>query len=170
MGYITPGHGTKGKQILIESNEELMSMYDLHLKKKRIILWLKCKAKPSKRSCSEVPQSKRPGHSSLVVMMNEASSIAAILSEKHGEKYNEHQLNCWAHMLQSKKHDSYDTPPKKSFFGKHGRDNTTTVSPSKRLSFRSECLNQLDKWHQLMERGAVSSEEYGELQEIFLQT
>ena len=71
-------------------------------------------------------------------------------------------LNCWAHMIQCKKHDSYDLPPKKKFFGKTKPD--AGASPGKRSSLRSECISQLDKWHQLMERGVISSEEYEEMQ------
>lgn len=158
----------KGKQEVVSSNEELTSMYELHTKKKRIVLWLKCKPKTTKRSSSDpvdAPQAKR--HGSLLTMMNEVSTIGEELKEKHGEKYNEQQLNCWAHMLQSNRHDSYDSPPRKAFFGKNKRE-STGVSPGKRLSFRSECIDQLDKWHQLMERGVVSNEEYGELQEKIL--
>ena len=98
----------KGKQEVICSNEDLLSMYDLHKKKKRILLWLKCKPKASKRSsCDSVdtPQAKR--HGSLLTMMNEVSTISEKLKEKHGEKYNEHQLSCWAHMLQSQCNSYY---------------------------------------------------------------
>ena len=43
---------------------------------------------------------------------------------------------------------------------------TATVSPRKRLQTRSECIDQLDKWHQLMEKGTVTAEQYKENQDI----
>lgn len=168
FGYIHPGHGMKGKQEPVCSDEELEAMYQLHKKRKRILLWLKCKPVSRKRNSSDptdAPPSKR--QASFHNMMNEVSTTVDKLKEKHGEKYNPLQLNCWAHMIQSHKHDSYDTPPRKAFFGKNKSD-TVGVSPGKRLSFRSECIDQLDKWHQLMERGVVSNEEYGDLQEKIL--
>ena len=33
---------------------------------------------------------------------------------------------------------------------------------------RSECINQLDKWHSLMERGVITVEQYKEFQDAIL--
>ena len=41
---------------------------------------------------------------------------------------------------------------------------TATVSPGKRLQMKLECIDQLDKWHQLMEEG-VTAEQYKEIQD-----
>ena len=38
------------------------------------------------------------------------------LSDQHGDVYTTEQIRAWAHMLQMKKHDSYEEPPKKPFF------------------------------------------------------
>ena len=51
-------------------------------------------------------------------MMSEVDDIVSKLKEKHGEKYTPVQLNCWAHMINTHKHESLDSPPKKSFLGK----------------------------------------------------
>jgi len=51
-------------------------------------------------------------------MVNEVDALVGKLKEKHSEKYTPVQLNCWAHMINTHKHDSLDFPPKKSFFGK----------------------------------------------------
>ena len=67
-------------------------------KSKPVVLWLKCKQRPSKRvasGSSEVPQSKR--HTSLVNMMSNVDDIVTKLKEIHGNKYTPVQLNCWAH-------------------------------------------------------------------------
>ena len=90
FGYIIPGHGMKGKQVAINTDEELVAMYNFH-KKKCILL------------------------------------------------------------------DSLYMPPNKPFFGKNKNGDTVSVSPGKRISLRSECINQLDKWNQLKERGVTST-------------
>ena len=84
-------------------------------------------------------------------------------------------LNNFEHgrTIQMKKYQSYENPPDKWFFGKSRKKTLSTatkavVSPSKRLGMRSECIDQLDKWHKLVERGATSTEEYRELQATIL--
>ena len=69
-------------------------------------------------------------------------------------------------MIQMKKYESYENPPDKPFFGKSRKKTLSTateavVSPGKRLSMH---IDQLDKWHKLMECGAISPEEYKDLQ------
>ena len=72
-------------------------------------------------------------------------------------------------MLQMKKHDSYQDPPKKPFFKSnskaHKLDDKSSdgLSPGKRIQYRSECINQPDKWHGLMKRGAITEEEFKEM-------
>ena len=172
FGYIVPGHGMKGKQETISTDEELATMYEKYKKRKRILFWLKCKPRSNKRASpdsADVPQSKR--HASLLNMMSDVDdNIVTKLKEKHGEKYTPVQLNCWAHMIHTHKHDSMEEPPNKSFFGKKKPSdaNASSVSPGKRISLRSECINQLDKWHQLKERGVITGEQYEELQKTIL--
>ena len=101
-------------------------------------------------------------------MMGEVDTIVSKLKERHGEKYTPVQLNCWAHMIHTHKHESLDTPSNESFFGKKKTGDAVGVSPGKRISLRSECMNQLDKWHQLKERGVISSDQYEELQKSIL--
>lgn len=57
FGFITPGHGMKGKQEKMDTDEKLKLMYDIHSKKKRINLWLKCKPKSKKRPSPECENS-----------------------------------------------------------------------------------------------------------------
>ena len=40
----------------------------------------------------------------------------------------------------------------------------SVMSPTKRVSLRTQCIEQLDKWHRLMESGAISQQQYDELQ------
>ena len=71
------------------------------------------------------------------------------------------------------KHDSQERPPDKHFFksGKKKGDSTGAtvgVSQGKRLTMRPECIDQLEKWHRLMERGAITSEQYQEIKDNIL--
>jgi hypothetical protein len=43
-----------------------------------------------------------------------------------------------------------------------GKEESVGVSLSKGISLRAECIDQLDKWSKLMERGVISDTEYGE--------
>ena len=79
------------------------------------------------------------------------------------------------------KHDSYDNPPDLPFFvGRRAARSCAagstsvlasaslpqstptpqTQSPGKRIRYRSECMDQLTKWHTLMEKGIITSEQY----------
>ena len=73
----------------------------------------------------------------------------------------------WALLIQMGKHNRYDHAPDKLFFksGKKCVNEAATASPGKRLQMRSECIDQLDKWHQLMEKGAITAEQYKEIQD-----
>ena len=74
------------------------------------------------------------------------------------------------------KHASLDEPPAGRFFKKAstevGSSNTSAsasngpvvLSPTKQLALRSQCIEQLEKWHGLMESGAISRQQYDELQ------
>ena len=81
FGYIVPGHGMKGKQEKIDTDEELAAMYKKYQKRKRILLWLKRKSRPNKRASSDstdAPQSKR--HTSLLNMMSDVDNIVTKLN------------------------------------------------------------------------------------------
>ena len=41
FGYVVPGHGKKGKQLAVLSDEDLEEMYKKHKKKCEILLWIK---------------------------------------------------------------------------------------------------------------------------------
>lgn len=42
------------------------------------------------------------------------------------------------------------------------------VSPGKRVSLRSECINQLEKWHSLLGKGIITQNKYDDLQKAIL--
>ena len=150
-------------------------MYATHAAKKRIMIWFftqkkkpsrspvsDCETSTNKRSCTKSEE-----RSSKLAQVEE---IVSELVQKHSGKYSREQLNVWAHMLQLKKHDSREVPPDKPFFHNCGSKlrnvspqnseiaSTSVnygISPGKRIGLRTECLSQLDKWHQLFERGAI---------------
>jgi hypothetical protein len=162
-----PGHGLKGKQKTLATNEDVEAMYDDY-EGKQIRLWIK-RHRPQKRthSPSPIPSSKarRSGYDTHLEKMSEVEIIFEKLQETH-DNFSPEQLRAWAHMLQMKKHDSYELPPDKPFFGKSRRKET--MSPGKRINMRSKCIDQLEKWHRLMESGAISAEQYQELQHTIL--
>lgn len=204
FGYIQPGHGIKGRQQSLTKNEDLMTMYELHKRRKQIVLWLKLsRIQQVKLSCTEsvedrqslsslhtpkrprVDDSKMSGgggkprsnHEIHVQKMSQVEEIIDKLEGIHGtDLYTPEQLRAWAHMLQMRKHSSYDSPPKKPFFKSASTcksDQASTVtcgssSPGKKFKYRSECIDQLDKWHSLMERGAISHEQFQEMQQTIL--
>ena len=101
-------------------------------------------------------------------MMSEVEEIVSKLKEKHGEKYTPVQLNCWANMGQYLiRMNLWTHHKKKSFIGKKRSADAPGVFPGKRITLRSECIDKLDKWHNLKECG-VTTEEYDDLQKAIL--
>ena len=96
--------------------------------------------------------------------------IVGELESKHKGTYTTEQIRCWANMIQIKRHDSYDNPPDKPFFKSKskGSGGGTGVSPGKKVTLRSECIQQLDKWHDLLVRGVISEEQYKEFKDTIL--
>ena len=174
FGYMVPGHGKRGKQLEVTSDKDLKEMYETYKKKRDILLWMKYSRKRP-RSEKDHPSdgsSRKSGRSvyeGQLDKMTQVDDIIDKLKKKHQDAYSEEQYRVWALMIQMGKHESYDSAPDKLFF-KNGKKrvseaSTATVSPGKRLQMRSECIDQLDKWHQLMEKGAITAEQYKEIQD-----
>ena len=189
IGYIEPGHGTRGKQRWIFDDKDLADMYQVYSKKGEIILWMfnSCgESSSSGRKRQRSPADGQPHssksqrttksdtHSKKLV---EVEQIAEDLEEKHGGQFTREQYNVWAHMINMRKHESRDTPPDKPFFkGSQAKKKPTVnpsksdppipagISPGKRIHLRSECMEQLEKWHSLLEKGAICEEQYTEMQ------
>ena len=84
------------------------------------------------------------------------------------------------------KHVSLQEPPDKPYFRGRKRTSssvesnssastperkkraTVAVSPGRKVTIRTELIDQLQKWHHLMESGAISESEYKELQQTIL--
>lgn len=109
----------------------------------------------------------------------------AKLKDKHAGMFSEGKLRMWGHLIQMGKHASYDDPPNLLFFRGHKSAtrspaivkegvpwsdtggscvSSVSMSPGKRLQMRSQCIEQLDQWHTLLEKGGITQEQYDELQ------
>lgn len=195
FGYIIPGHGLKGKQQVIKEDEDLKTMYAVHFGKREIMLWcpgeLKEKEKEQmghrkrgreedENDCTvetDMPKSKTGKR------MQEVNNIVEKLRDKHKSSYSVEKLHAWAHMIHMGKHASYENPPDLPYFGKkretskpstkpsthHEMPAAISISPGKRIHYRSECMDQLSKWHSLLERGVISEEKYSSLQASILE-
>ena len=92
------------------------------------------------------------------------------LQDKHKGKYSPEHLRTWAGLG---KLESYEEPPDKPFFRgkKSNAVNTPTqpvsISPGKKVNMHTELINQLEKWYQLLETGAIS-QTYAELKDTIL--
>ena len=181
LGYLTPGKGFKGKQFLLMCDEDVLKMYEEHAGRRSINLWMKVKAKHRKRpsESSDTPstlQTKRAkACESHLEKMDELQKIVDKLKEKHKEGQYSHfssaQFHCWGNTIQLGHHNSFDQPPNKPFFGVTKKATASVpgaVSPGKRIHLRSECIDQLTKWHKLMDDGVISLEEYQDMHKTIL--
>ena len=149
-----------------------------------------------KRAASEgarnAPKEKKskPASAHYAATLAEVEEVIKQLREKHGTLYSVEQLNCWAHMYQTQKHGSLDIPPNLPYFkaAKHSRSSARNdsqdstipsraslsppscgISPSKRVTLRTECMKQLELWHSLLEKGGISKDQYDDLQQTILE-
>jgi hypothetical protein len=126
-------------------------------------------------SSKHTPAAKRATCESTI---NAVQQLVEELKEKHGSKYTVECLNAWAHMINMGKHSSKDDPPDLPFFGKKKKAMESTSvtpstsvhadSPSKWVGVRTQCIDQLTKWHDLLKSGAISPSQYEELKGTIL--
>lgn len=174
IGYIEPGHGMKGKKHWLFTDDDVEEMYKKHLGKRSILLWAYSFVQSTK---TKRVDSTYAAHKES---LDEANEKFDELRKKHGNKYTSEQLKVWAQYIRLGKHDSTDEAPDKPYWKGRKRLDThsqvplakrlspgistvASVSPIKKVSVRSELLDQLGKWHKLNENGVVSNEEYEEL-------
>ena len=119
IGYIEPGHGSKGKKVWLCNDSDLKAMYNAHNKKN---LWCytekKCSGRGKKRSRfpadEKASSSKYESHSTKRLAL--VDDIYEKLQDKHKGKCSPEQLRTWAHLLQMGKHESYEEPPTRQAF------------------------------------------------------
>lgn len=190
LGYIEPGHGMKGKKVWLYTDGDVQNMYERYQGKPSIRLWCyTCKAntKTSGKDSSktETAKSGLKQHEENS-KRSEIDDIYEQLQEKHKGKYKPEQLRAWSHMIRLKTHDSLNEPPDKPFF--RGRKRQVgeiqspsgkapankrlcappAVSPGRKVNIRSELIDQLEKWHKLLDLGVIAQREYDDLKEKIL--
>lgn len=191
IGYVEPGHGAKGKQRWLISDADVAEMYKIYQNKKEILLWCYKKGpcgKGQKRARSPTNDdathtgnpSKSSRYSNHLEKMTEVESIEDKLKEKHNrddlKPFSDEQYRSWAHLIQMGKHASYDTPPDKPFWRNRKAAPTptksisspVTISPGKRINLRGQCVEQLLRLHELLEKGGINKTEYDEMQESIM--
>ena len=139
------------------------------------------------RSKSPAPESGSSRHDAHVSKMAKVDDIYKQIHDKHGNLFFTEQKRVWAHMVELGKHDSIAQPPNKRFFKSPSTEGVSVqsasssvpktsvgpssastpalvTSPGHRVSIRSECIDQLKKWHSLLDCGAIFKEQYEEIQ------
>lgn len=105
------------------------------------------------------------------IVLKKLNQITQKLKDRHKDgkysHFSDTQFHCWGNTIQLGRHKSYDDPPNKAFFG-GGSKASASASPGKRIHLRSQCIDQLTKWHKLMEEGAISEEEYEDMHSTIL--
>ena len=170
-GYIEPGHGSKGKRRWLTSENDVTEMYNIYNGRKEILLWCSKEKGTDEPDAGGEPSKKRAktSYEGHIDKMAEVEMIEEKLRKKHKDVYTEEQLRCWAHLIQMKKHTSYDEAPNKPFWkvstdkGK-GDKSSSIVSPSKSVNLRGQCVTQLLQLHQLLERGGITQQQYDDMQ------
>ena len=195
MGYIEPGHGVKGKQVWLVDDEDIAEMYTRFKAKQEITLW--CHAQKGSEETSVASDKQRSARNHLLPTdkapeskrqtcaekLADVEEIVKNLQKKHGTAFSTEQLNVWAHMMHIGKHSSSEEPPNVPYFTR-GRTKmsspqsgdelptpmspTSPMSPTKRVSLRSECIEQLNKWHSLLEKGIITQANYDRVQQTIL--
>ena len=111
------------------TDTDVTEMYELYRGKKEILLWCYNKS-PShgharKRACSptsdnSAKSAKSSRYTSHLEKMTEVKAIEEKLKDKHSNErakvFSDEQFRSWAHLIQTGKHSSYDTPPDKPFW------------------------------------------------------
>ena len=179
IGYIEPGHGLRGKLRWLSSNDDLCDMYELFQGKKELILWTyaasepvigKKNTRPRSDDSSDDKVKKKSRYEGHVDKMAEVDEIHDILREKHETEYTDEQLRSWAHLIQMKKHSSLEKAPDKPFWQHSKKIKTpSSVSPGKRINLRGQCVDQLQKWHDLLDSGAITKDQYDEFKSTILE-
>ena len=179
LGYLEPGHGSKGKRCWLHTDADLVDMYKQHKHKKEILLWCYTGVPESQKTAPGHKRSHASVYDSHTRKMSEVDEIVSKLDEKHQGRYTPEQQRAWAHMIHLSKHSSYEDPPDKPFFRgvkRHGsplpvpqpKKPPAALSPGRKVNLRSELIEQLQKWHNLRDIGAISPVEYEDLQQRIL--
>lgn len=139
----------------------------------------------SKSTGSKSSGSKSTG-SKFEKKQDEVDEVYEELRKKYKNTYSPEQLRTWSYMMKIGSHDTLDEPPEKPYFvgykrrakatyspsGKSPESKrlalSTTVSPGRKVNVRSELIDQLEKWHKLLDLCVISQKEYEDLKDQIL--
>ena len=150
-------------------------MYTVHENTKEILFWCtgrkECaSAKRVHSPDDESTSRKRSRYDNHTEKMIEVESVEEELMKDHKDVYSREQIRAWAHLIQMGKHESYTTPPDKLFWRRPAKSknlnkqSAVSVSPDKSVHLRGQLVDQLLKWHELLEKGGITQTQYDELQ------
>ena len=127
VGFLSPGHGLKGKHNVLNSDSDLAQMYEEYRLKRCVIrLWCLCETKDNAvavdtKKCGRESEEGEPlssaKRSTCQQRMPAIEDIIDKLHEKH-EEFSIEKLNAWGHMIHMGKHASYDNPSDLPYFKK----------------------------------------------------
>ena len=154
----------------------------MYKNKRTVLLWCYMGAedpKQRKRPATSTSQTSAAKRTTCESSINAVQTLVEELKEKHGSKCTIEYLNAWAHMINMGKHSSKKHPPNLPFFGKKKTKTVEVMSvtpstcshadsPNKRVGVRTQCIDQLTKWHELLKSGAISQSQYEELKGTIL--
>ena len=127
------------------------------------------------------PTSKAVSSATLEPQKIAVDDIYQQLRDKHKDgKYDEERLRMWAHHIHMGKHTSLEEPPDKPYFrgrkipssesNNSGCSKMFVVSnsPGRKVTLRTELIDQLEKWNRLHTAGVIDEDEYQELRKSIL--
>lgn len=118
LGYVKPGHGWKGQQKWINSDEDVWELYAICKDNKRsIMLWCYLPStsplsiKRPNTNTSDCSSKRLKCVQSIDGKIGGAKSTFDLLREKHGKKYTAEQLHAWAQLIEMKRYESLEESP-----------------------------------------------------------
>ena len=173
VGHIITGDLNLVKGAKLDSDLAALNRNVSH--KRCILLWMKCKSRSNQVVITQIVflvsvmecMTKWPTKFVRLMRLLKSSGRNTM-----NGKYSPEQLRCWTRLLQINQYDSYESPLNKPFFKtKQATINTSVsaeISPGEKVGLRPECIDQLDKWHDLKVCGVISNEECQEMKDPIL--
>ena len=143
--------GVRGKQFSITEDKDILSMYDEYQGRREIIMWMKvCKPHVNARSMADDGSRKW--------------QISVDNAEASSSKRKKGNSNYQGHLSKMSKVEEIVEDLER----RHGENNVYTPEQIRVWAHMIQLKHQLDKWHMLLERGAISSDQYQQLHDTTL--
>ena len=195
------GYFQGNRRVWVKGVEGLREVQQALQQSKDIVLWCMGKSESRKRQCpvdedseaeadtgtekKDKSKKKPDKRSRYEEKLDRIDDMVDKLKQNHMNTYTSIQYRVWAETLEAGRHDSFDNPPKGSFFKSQGRKTTSSKSntpdkatasvsesagltPSKVADLRSTYIRQIKELHGLMEIGAIDNEHFIEQRDLLL--